>query len=197
MNNKTLSQRAWEWIKSQPDFGSAELAAHMDVSLKSAQMVIGHLQELKAIETVSVGVKPVVYRAVQGATPHLPGKNQTAVRPKSQRQKIWQAMRFLGEFTISDLEAASESSRCSIERFISDLVRFEYVIIKRGLQLKAPMAQRTGSQVRYRLAKNTGRKYPIARTNELYDQNLKALVPKPVRNPKTQKKQRELNHAMA
>lgn len=194
MTKQTLSQRAWEWIKTKPDFGSAELAQHMDVSLKSAQMVIGHLQEQKAIETISQGVKPVVYRAKAGVNPHLPGKNQTAFRPKSQRQRIWQAMRFLGEFTVSDIEATAESTRSSIERFISDLVRFEYVVIKRGLKLNAPMSERTGSQVRYRLLQNTGHKYPIARGQELYDQNLKATVKKPVR---LSNKQKELNHAMA
>ncbi|MEE2025060.1 hypothetical protein [Alkalimonas mucilaginosa] len=194
MKKKTLSQRAWEWIKEQPDFGSAELAAHMDVSLKSAQMVIAHLQDLKAIETTSQGVKPVVYQAVPGANPHLPGKNTTAVRPKSQRQRIWQAARFLGEFTIADIQATAECSRNSIERYLCDLVRFEYVVIKRGLNRKASMKERTGRPVRYRLSKNTGHKYPIVRDNGLYDQNLKVLVPKPVRISKQQK---ELNHAMA
>lgn len=195
MKNQTLSQRAWEWIEQQQDFGSAELAAHMEVSLKSAQMVISHLQDLKAIATISTGVKPVVYQAVAGAKPHLPGKNQTAERPKSIRQKLWQAMRFLGDFTVADLQANAECSRASAERFLSDLVRYEYVFITRPQRRNARMAQRKGFSVRYRLLKNTGHKYPVIRPTGLYDQNLKKLVEKPKRPPA--KTQKELNHAMA
>jgi hypothetical protein len=195
MKNKTLSQRSWEWIKQQQDFGSSELAAHMEVSLKSAQMVISHLQDLQAITTISVGVKPVVYQAVEDVTPHLPGKNQTAERPKSIRQKLWQAMRFLGDFTVADLQAHAECSRSSVERYLSDLVRYEYVFITRPQRRKASMAQRKGFSVRYRLLKNTGHKYPVIRPTGLYDQNLKKLVEQPKR-PAT-KPQKELNHAMA
>lgn len=195
MNNKTLSQRAWEWIKQQPDFGSAELAEHMDVSLKSAQMVIAHLQDLKAITTISTGVKPVVYQAVKDAAPHLPGKNQTAERPKSIRQKLWQAMRFLTDFTVADLQANAECSRSSAERFLSDLVRYEYVFITRPQRRNASMAQRKGFAVRYRLLKNTGHKYPVIRPTGLYDQNLKQLVPMPAK--RTAKPQKDLNHALA
>ena len=193
MNNKTLSQRAWEWIEKQPNFGSAELAKHMDVSLKSAQMVIAHLQDLKAIETISTGVKPVVYQAVKDAKPHLPGKNKTAERPKSIRQKLWQAMRFLNDFTVADLQANAECSRASVERFLSDLVRYEYVFITRPQRRKATMAERKGSAVRYRLLKNTGHKYPVVRAAGLYDQNIKKLVPMPQRT----KPQKDAQHAMA
>ena len=112
MNNKTLSQRAWEWIEKQPNFGSAELAKHMDVSLKSAQMVIAHLQDLKAIETISTGVKPVVYQAVKDAKPHLPGKNKTAERPKSIRQKLWQAI------TLSKTVPSASVAKCILDDLI-------------------------------------------------------------------------------
>lgn len=184
MKKMTLSQRAWEWIRQQPDFTSDALAQNMDVSLYSAQIIISHLQDRMALNRTNLGVNPAVYQAVKGFTPHLPGKNTTAPRPGCMRQKVWQAMRFLNDFTVGDLMATAECTRSTAERFICDLVRFEYVFISKPQQRNARMSERKGSEVRYRMLKNTGRVYPIIRPDGLYDQNTKQLIVRPMRQKK-------------
>jgi hypothetical protein len=188
MKKMTLSQRAWEWIRQQPDFTSGDLAQNMDVSLYSAQMIISHLQDKAALKRTNTGVNPAVYQAVKDFEPHLPGKNTTAPRPSCMRQKVWQAMRFLNDFTVGDLMATAECTRSTAERFICDLVRFEYVFISKPQQKKARMSERKGSEVRYRMLKNTGRLYPIIRPDGLYDQNTKKLIVRPVRQQKRSQK---------
>ena len=173
---ETLSQRSWEWIKKQPDFHSHELAKEMDVSLHQAQMVIDHLKTLGAVETINSKAKPVVYAKVARAKPHLPGKNPTSPQPTSIRQRIWQAMRFLEVFTIPEVMGLAECSKSSVERYLTDLCRYQYVVKLSGFNKRASMAKRRGWHNRYRLLSNTGHMYPIARQAGLYDQNLKKLV---------------------
>ena len=174
--SQTLSQRSWEWIKEQPDFHSNELAKEMEVSLYQAQMVIDHLKQLGAVTTVNRKANPVVYAKVARAKPHLPGKNTTSPQPGSKRQKIWQAMRYLEVFTIPEIVALAECSRSSVERYLTDLCRYQYVVKLSGFNKRASMAKRRGWHNRYRLLSNTGHMYPIARKAGLYDQNLKKLV---------------------
>ena len=174
--SQTLSQRSWEWIKEQPDFHSNELAKEMEVSLYQAQMVIDHLKQLGAVTTVNRKANPVVYAKVARAKPHLPGKNTTSPQPGSKRQKIWQAMRYLEVFTIPEIVALAECSRSSVERYLTDLCRYQYVVKLSGFNKHASMAKRRGWHNRYRLLSNTGHMYPIARQAGLYDQNLKKLV---------------------
>lgn len=176
---ETLSQRSWEWIKKQPDFHSHELAKEMDVSLHQAQMVIDHLKTLGAVETINSKAKPVVYAKVARAKPHLPGKNPTSPQPNSIRQRIWQAMRFLEVFTIPEVMGLAECSKSSVERYLTDLCRYEYVVKVGSFNKRAPMAKRRGWHNRYRLFNNTGHKYPVARKEGLFDQNLKRLIERP------------------
>lgn len=176
---ETLSQRSWEWIKEQPDFHSYELAKEMEISLHQAQMVISHLKERGAVKTINRNSNPVVYAKVSRAKPHLPGKNLTSPQPKSIRQRIWQIMRFLEVFTIPEVMALAECSKSSVERYLTDLCRFGYVAKISSFNKRAPMAKRRGWHNRYRLLENTGCKYPIARPEGLYDQNLKRLIERP------------------
>ncbi|WP_337840482.1 hypothetical protein [Rheinheimera sp.] len=173
----SLSQRAWEWIKQQPEFTSKQLAAHMEVSLRSAQMVIAYLQEKKAIQTLHSSLNPVIYAAVDGACPVFPGKARFHPRLKSARQTMWQAMRFLHRFTVCEVEATAETSRANVMKFLSDLTKAGYVKIITPQRRKASMQQRRGHKVQYLLVKNTGRLYPIVRPGEVYDQNLKTTTP--------------------
>ena len=174
--SQTLSQRSWEWIKEQPDFHSTELAKEMEVSLHQAQMVIDHLKQLGAVITVNRRANPVVYAKVARAKPHLPGKNTTSPQPRSKRQKIWQAMRYLEVFTIPEIMALAQCSKSSVERYLTDLCRFQYVVKISSFNKRAPMARRRGWHNRYRLLSNTGHMYPIARQDGLFDQNLKKMV---------------------
>lgn len=176
---KTLSQRSWEWIKRQPDFQSKELAKEMEVSLHEAQMVIDHLKKRGAVQTINNRRKPVVYAKVARAKPHLPGKNPTSPQPNSIRQKIWQAMRFLEVFTIPEIVALADCKKSNVERFLTDLCRYQYVARISTFNKRSPMAKRKGWHNRYRLLENTGRKYPVVRSTGLFDQNLQQLVPKP------------------
>lgn len=175
--SKALSQLAWEWIKEQPEFTSKTLAAHMDVSLYVAQMLIATLQEKKAVITTHGSLHPAIYAAAPGAKPEWKGKARFIYRPKSARQKIWQAMRFLHRFTCSDVVATSETTKASVEKFLSDLVKAGYVKIVNPQKRKASMAERRQHQVQYLLIKNTGYKYPVVRKAEVLDQNLGSTMP--------------------
>lgn len=161
MNNQTLSQRSWEWIKSQPNFHSNELAKIMDIELHSAQMVIDHLKKLGCVITTNSNAKPVVYAAVKHAAPHLPGKNKVSPQPNSIRQKIWQAIRWTERFTIDEIASLAECSRNSVERYVSDLRKYGYVARLTKPSVKVSNAKRKGVNAVYRLIKNTGPKYPV------------------------------------
>ncbi|WP_299072794.1 hypothetical protein [uncultured Paraglaciecola sp.] len=174
---KTLSQRSWEWIKTRPEFLSKELASAMDVNLHQAQMVISHLKDLGAIKSSHRGYKGTVYLAVEGATPHLPGKNPTSPRKKCIRQKIWNAIRFLNKFTIPEIMAAADCSKANVESYLTHLRRYGYVATVRKQNVKLSMAKRRGHLNQYLLINNTGHKYPVVSAKGMRDQNQNILIP--------------------
>ncbi|WP_102798758.1 hypothetical protein [Bowmanella denitrificans] len=174
--NRTTSQTSWEWIQTQPSFHATDLVHALNITLHQAQMAIDYLKSLGAVETVNATFNPVLYSRVKGVKPILPGKNRTSPKPKSARQRIWQAMRFLRKFTVDDLTGSAEATRASVEKYLSDLICYGYVVISQPQRRRASMAVRTGSKVVYMLLENTGYKYPIIRPNGLWDQNRKQLV---------------------
>ncbi|MGQ8367105.1 hypothetical protein [Glaciecola sp. 1036] len=174
---RTLSQRSWEWIKHQHTFSSKELASEMDVSLAQAQNAIYHLKTLGAVRSMHRGYKGTVYSKIENAKPFLPGKNATSPRGVCVRQRIWQTIRYLTKFTVNEVIASAECSRASVEKFISDLQKYNYVVSVRQVKVTDPMRKRTGNGHTYLLINNTGRKYPVMSEKGMRDQNLDRLMP--------------------
>lgn len=175
--SQTLSQRSWEWIKTKPEFLAKELAKEMDISLHQSQMVISHLKDLGAIESSHRGYNGTVYLAVEGITPHLPGKNTTSPRKKCIRQKIWNAIRYLNKFTIPEVMAAADCSKANVESYLMHLRRYGYVATVRKQNVKLPMSKRKGHCNQYLLINNTGHKYPVVSAKGIRDQNQNKLIP--------------------
>lgn len=182
-----LSKRSWQWIQTQSVFCSHQLANALDVQLKSAQMIIDHLKKSGAVTTINSHTIPIVYTAIKGAQPHLIQKNKTSQQSAPTRQRIWQAMRYLNKFTVSELMMLSETSELSVRKFITALKKYKYVAIaaKSDLHRQININQRTGA--RYVLLKNTGRKYPVIGSKGLRDQNLNQRVPVPTTQMKNRR----------
>jgi Mn-dependent DtxR family transcriptional regulator len=175
--NPTLSQKSWQWIKERKGFQSHELANAMNVSLRKAQNAIEHLKKVGAIETSHRAFKGTLYVPIENAAPFLPGKNTISPQPKSIRQRMWNAMRYLTKFTIADIQAASDCSKSSVEKYLSDLRKYGYVATVKKQNVKSPMSLRTGNFNRYLLINNTGHKYPVMGVKGMRDQNLNKLMP--------------------
>lgn len=174
---KSLSQQCWEWIADQPDFHSTDLARAMDVPMKKIKSVMDEFIRRGYVEAANTAAKPYVYKV----TPTKPSFRKTRPNPHPKtnaRQRIWQAMRFMnGQFTVEQIQAAASTSRSNVNRFISDLIKYEYVAKVRGQW--GLSGQQRARECRYLLVENTGWKYPVVKKNGLWDQNKKILVPRP------------------
>ena len=171
---ETLSQRSWEWIKKQPDFHSTDLARAMKVPMPKIKTVMDEFVRNKYVKAVNKSAKPYVHEAT-GKEPSF-NRSRPNPHPKANaRQRIWQAIRFLNsQFTVEEVQAAASTSRQNVTRFISDLVKYRYVVKTRNQRSKG---LQTGPRVcKYLLIENTGHKYPVIKKSGLWDQNLKQLV---------------------
>lgn len=165
MQPHSLRRSSWEWIQQQPDFKSHELAAVLGKDIKTTTQVIAHFVKKGCVRIVDNLKRPHTYQRVEGVKPNF--RDATTLDGVSSRQKIWQAIRFIKTFTVSDIESASEERQNTIQSYISYLKASGYVKIehKKGV-------------TKYRLIENTGRLCPIARYNGLFDQNTQTFTPK-------------------
>jgi hypothetical protein len=181
---KTLSQRSWEWIIKQPDFHTTELAVVLDVPRIKIKRVLDVFIRKGCVVAVNTNAKPYVYQAVAENEPNFSRDSGNSHPPANARQKIWQAMRFLNSFTVDEVMAASDQTRSNVNRFISALTQFGYVV-KTRKQNPDRTHKRPSTPNRYLLVNNTGRLYPIVRKNDLWDQNRKVACAKITRKEPT------------
>lgn len=175
---KSLSQQCWEWISEQPDFHSTDLARAVCQPMPKIKSVMDEFLRKGYVEAANTAAKPYVYRKSEEATPKFSRGRPNSHNPRNSRQRIWQAIRFLGKrFTIEEVQAAANTSRSNVTRYLSDLVNYQYVIKVRGQWGPAP--QKHARECMYLLVENTGRLYPVVRKTGLWDQNLKRLINKP------------------
>ncbi|OFC71782.1 helix-turn-helix domain-containing protein [Alteromonas confluentis] len=177
MGEKSLTQVCWEWIEDQPDFHSTELARYVGQPMPKIKSVMDELIRRGCVEAVNKAAKPYVYRAVPTATPSFSRKRPNPHPQACKRQRIWQAMRYLGpKFTVEEVQAAADVKRGDATRFISDLRKYGYVALTRGQW--GAKKQSAPRPCIYHLVENTGRKYPVVGKRGLRDQNTgKAIAP--------------------
>ena len=178
--SKTLSQRSWEWIKEQPDFHSTELARALDVPRKKVKSVMDEFIKKGCVVAINTSAKPYVYKGVAENEPNFSRNSGNSHPPTNARQKIWQAIRFLNSFSVDEVMAASEQTRSNVNRYISSLVQYGYVVKTRKQRVDSSH-KRPSTPNRYLLVNSTGRLYPIVRAQGLWDQNRKVLIPPPQR----------------
>lgn len=172
--SQTLSQRSWEWIKKQPDFHSTDLARAMNVTVPKIKTVMDEFVRNEYVKAVNKAAKPYVYEAT-GKEPSFSRNRPNPHPQRNARQRIWQAIRFLNNhFTVEEVQAAANTSRQNVTRFISDLVKYRYVVKTRSQWSNAK--GRGNGVCKYLLIENTGHKYPVIKKSGLWDQNLKRLV---------------------
>lgn len=106
----------------------------------------------------------------------MPGKpgmaKQRAMGPDDARNRMWQCMRRLRQFTAADVEAVAEASRDNVRKYLRALARAGYLA-----QLK-PASGQPGGHAVWHLARNTGPIAPRAAKGGVYDANLEP-IPKP------------------
>lgn len=175
--SQTLSQRSWEWIKKQPDFHSTDLARAMKVTMPKIKTVMDEFVRNEYVKAVNKSAKPYVYEAT-GKEPSF-SRNRPNPHPQANaRQRIWQAIRFFNsQFTVEEVQAAANTNRQNVTRFLSDLVKYGYVAKTRNQWCTSK--QRGPRVCKYLLIENTGYKYPVIKKSGLWDQNLKHLVNRP------------------
>lgn len=177
---KTLSQRSWEWIEEQPDFHTTELAAVLEVPRKKIKLVMDEFIRKGCVVAINTNAKPYVYKGVIERKPNFSRDSGNTHPPGNGRQKIWQAMRFLNSFTVDEVVAASEQNRSNVNRYISALVEYGYVVKTRKQRVDRTQ-KRPSTPCKYLLVENTGRLYPIMSADSLWDQNRKTEIAKPLR----------------
>lgn len=87
--------------------------------------------------------------------PGIKGMSHTTPRPGAVRNKVWQSMRILRRFTISDLCRTSGASRVNVRKFINRLEAHGYVT-----QQGDYTGGRAGVFRGLRLVKDIGPHYP-------------------------------------
>jgi len=102
-----------------------------------------------------------------------------AQKEKSPRQRAWKAMRILSRWTLGDLEATAEITRCNAESFVYALVKAGYV---RCVQAKRNGVK--GGYAKYQLIRNTGPRSPITThyKSVIHDRNtgVDTIIGKPI-----------------
>ena len=106
--------------------------------------------------------------------PRTPGSCNLHNRVKTARQRAWNAMRVLKEFTLLDLEMSAEIAPDNIRKYVNALHRAGYLRQRRPKQ-----NGKDGGSVIWRLVNHTGPLAPILRSDGsgMYDPNRKTLVP--------------------
>jgi hypothetical protein len=169
------ADRLWRALRAAPDgLTYAEMTARARISLSGARAnVAGWLRAGFLEKAQQAHQKPATYRVTGTAptdTPRLSrdGSTRTETPP---RQRLWQSMRMLGEFQVSELMLVARSSRSAAYNFIISLQRAGFVRMSRTYGWKS------NRQARYRLVRRSGPKAPFVTrctatgTRRLHDPN--------------------------
>lgn len=178
----SLRLRSWEWILNRPQgVHKRELADYLGTDCDKAHNVLCDLLRKQCIEVEKrYRTDPnAIYKPIEGAKPNFSRSRPNPHKPTCARQKIWQAIRFLSRrpFSVSDVAAASEQSEDNINVYISALVRYGYMTKLNGNN-SVINGKRVYHACRYQLTIDSGRRYPVIRRSELFDQNLNKTTPK-------------------
>lgn len=174
---KSLSQRCWEWIETQPNFQVKDLVVEMEKPQKTIRSIVDELVRKGAVQSRRTPNIAFLYAKTGANQPSFSRARGNSHSDKNSRQKIWSAMKFFGVFTVDQIEGASEVSRSNIHRYISELRKYEYVAKRRN--------SKAGAKRTYQLVENSGHKYPVIRKTGLWDQNKNVLVKVPKRKETT------------
>ncbi len=102
--------------------------------------------------------------------PRRKGDHTKAAR-RDARQRAWQSMRILKQFTHPQIETASQIKRDNLGRFIRSLVRCGYIRC-----VKEHVSGSPGSFKIWRLIRNSGPNRPIPRNDgQVFDPNTKKV----------------------
>jgi hypothetical protein len=167
--SEIISQTAWEWLKEQENFQTADLAIHLGLTKEKTKTILQHLNRKGLIETLNTSMKPYLYAPVKSAVPNF-SRGNSLPPIKNGRLLIWRAMRWQCEFSNASIAASTRQKSSSINLYIRILVAHDYVRVTRK-----PGACKKGL---YRLVTYTGPKNPQMKKGGLYDQNLSKFIPK-------------------
>lgn len=179
MTNNT--EQAWHWIQRQPSFTREELAEALGLTLKQCSTIIFAFKkrgEIKVISQVEVAAKrgPKLKRYAAVSQTLRGQSEQTKRRYGARKQRLWQSMRILRNFTYPDLVATAEVSLSSAHAFCNLLIKFGYVRQIRANPTNLSLQDRAGQYAVYRLVKDTGPIAPKKQDIFLFDANLKEYL---------------------
>lgn len=116
--------------------------------------------------------------------PGIKGMVKTApMHAQQDRARLWQAMRMLRSFTQGDLVATAEASANHVCKYLSALVRAEYLRV-----VQPRRSGVAGGEAHYRLLRDTGPLAPRIGKSGLLDPNLTPARPEPGDEPVTLKR---------
>lgn len=165
-----FEKAAWDFIKKNPRFTRQDFGAAINVSTPIWTRYFHVLLNAGVItRTIERRGRHPVYTSLNNSemARKLRGCRQT------DEGAIWQVMRMLKTFTVSDIVMAiadsREISRSKIQSYCTMLTRTEY--------LRALRKARGGSDARYRLIRDSGPLPPVRkRTQVIIDQNEDRVV---------------------
>jgi hypothetical protein len=171
-NRESVAEAAWALALRLTQFGYAEIAAEMKISIDQATRIVRGWDAQGALELLQSGPGQRKLWKVR------PGSDRPAPAPRgrSAEENLWTAMRGLRSFTPTDLAAhASTDLVCVVT---ADAQAYCRVLLAGGyLRVERKASPARHQEAIYRLIRNTGPRPPRAtRVSAVVDDNTHSVV---------------------
>ncbi|ENM3953836.1 hypothetical protein ACT7T5_002713 [Vibrio cholerae] len=176
------SEMAWDYLVSNPDIESNQLAQAVSMEKEACRNALrAWVNKGLVIRSGGKGTtkEPYRFRASEGAAPLFGGDARKGMHlrkryKKTKRQMLWNNMKIEKVFTAHSIVAAIQSAVPSAYSYIGSLMKAGYVqLVFNGKKIKG---QRTEKH-RYTLIRDTGRLAPIVRKDGIWDLNEQKFYP--------------------
>jgi hypothetical protein len=171
-NRESVAEAAWALALRLTQFGYAEIAAEMKISIDQATRIVRGWDAQGALELLQSGPGQRKLWKVR------PGSDRPAPAPRgrSAEENLWTAMRGLRSFTPTDLAAhASTDLVCVVT---ADAQTYCRVLLAGGyLRVERKASPARHQEAIYRLIRNTGPRPPrAARVSAVVDDNTNSVT---------------------
>jgi hypothetical protein len=171
-NRESVAEAAWALALRLTQFGYAEIAAEMKISIDQATRIVRGWDAQGALELLQSGPGQRKLWKVR------PGSDRPAPAPRgrSAEENLWTAMRGLRSFTPTDLAAhASTDLVCVVT---ADAQAYCRVLLAGGyLRVERKASPARHQEAIYRLIRNTGPRPPrAARVSAVVDDNTNSVT---------------------
>lgn len=177
MVKETKANQAWRWCCQQKQFTTPQMRDALEMSARWSHHIMRRWVKIGVIEQVG-DTYPATYRVMDmERNPATGSGNYPRKRTwrKTQRQKMWNAMKISQAFTLADLVMTSDVMSCNACAYVNRLVSSGYVKITGYLPRSD--GQSGHDKPRYLLIRDTGRFAPMVRRDGVWDQNEQKLYP--------------------